>query len=155
MNDTVTLRLLGRDRRITGGPFGNWSGEGIGLCLDPANPKRGEATLALDLADFAAPTQAQLHDTLAALLAGMRDAPDTPVYIGCKAGLGRTGTFIAALAKLAGHDDPVAWTRRHYRAEAVETEAQAEAVAALDPGQVWAAWRAHRHHARTRGAVWS
>ncbi len=129
---------MGKDRRIVGGPFATWTGQGIGLCLDPENPNRPNATITLDLPDFTAPTQPQLHDTLAALLA----LPEAPIYIGCKAGIGRTGTFIAALAKLAGHAGPIAWTRHHYLSTAVETDAQAASIAALDPGAVWSAYRA-------------
>ena len=142
MNGSVTLRLLGKDRRIVGGPFHMWSGEGIGLCLDPENANRARATLALDLADFTAPTQVELQDTLSDLLVRMRTAPEATIYIGCKAGIGRSGTLIAALASLSGLADPVAWTRQHYMAAAVETEAQAAAVAALDSGAVWSAFRA-------------
>lgn len=141
MNGAVTLRLLGKDRRIVGGPFHMWNGEGIGLCLDPENPLRPRATLTLDLADFTAPSQDQLHEVLSDLLVRMDAAHEAPVYIGCKAGIGRTGTLIAALAGLAGHADPVAWTRQHYLAAAVETDAQSAAVAALDPGCVWSAYR--------------
>ena len=72
----------------------------------------------------------------------MRDAPDLPVYVGCAAGLGRTGTFLAALARLAGIDDGVAWTRANYDPRAVETAEQAAAVAALDVAGVWAAYSA-------------
>ena len=133
MNGSVTLRLLGQDRRITGGPFDSWTSAGIGLCLDPTATKRHTATLILDLPDFTAPTQVQLQTTLSSLLDAMRAHPEAPVYIGCKAGYGRTGTFIAALAKLAGHPDPVAWTRSHYHPGAVETEAQEAAVAAFTP----------------------
>ena len=133
MNGKVTLRLLGQDRQIIGGPFDSWDGTGISLCLDPTASKRGPATIILDIADFTAPTDAQLHATVATLLAVLRARPAEPVYIGCKAGYGRTGTFIAALAKLAGHPDPVAWTRRHYHPGAVETTAQEDAIAAFTP----------------------
>ena len=151
MNGAVSLRLFGKDRRIAGGPFHMWSGEGIGLCLDAGNPNRSRATMVLDLEDFTAPSQAALHDTVSDLLVRMRQAPDAAVYIGCRAGIGRTGTLIAALAVVAGHPEAVAWTRRHYLAGAVETEAQAAAVAALDPGAVWSAYRART--GTTPGAV--
>ncbi len=94
----------------------------------------------IDVPDFAAPTQAQLAEGLVRTLELLRDAPDLPVYVGCAAGLGRTGTFIAALARLAGIADAVAWTRANYDPRAVETEAQAQAVAALDATAVWAAY---------------
>jgi glutathione S-transferase len=142
MNGAVTLPLLGKDRRIAGGPFDSWDGFGIGLCLDPGAAKRPQADVALDLADFTAPTQDELVATLASVLALLRDRPGDDLYIGCRAGYGRTGTLIAALTKLAGHDDPVGWTRRQYHPKAVETVAQAESIAQLDPGAVWSAFRA-------------
>jgi protein-tyrosine phosphatase len=77
-----------------------------------------------------------------ATLVLMRAAPELPVYVGCAAGLGRTGTFIAALARMAGIGDAVAWVRENYDARAVETAEQAAAVAALDVDAVWAAYAA-------------
>jgi protein-tyrosine phosphatase len=54
------------------------------------------------------------------------------VEIGCLGGLGRTGTVLACMAILAGVDpaESVAWVRRHYRPEAVETAEQ----------EAWVAW---------------
>jgi len=92
--------------------------------------------------DFTAPTQAHLVDGLVRTLVLMRDAPQLLVYVGCAAGLGRTGTFIAALARLAGIVDPVAWVRTNYDPRAVETADQEAAVAALDLDAVWAAYAA-------------
>jgi protein-tyrosine phosphatase len=48
------------------------------------------------------------------------------VEVACAGGTGRTGTVIACMAILAGHqaDDAVNWTRRHYRPRAVETPGQ-------------------------------
>ncbi len=140
MNGAVTLRLLGEDRRITGGPFDCWDGHGIGVCLDPGARLRPSATIYLPVEDYTAPTQEALVAAFAALLAAWRKG-NAVVHVGCRAGFGRTGTFIAALARLAGHDDPVGWTRRNYNGEAVETSAQAAAVMALDPGAVWSAYR--------------
>lgn len=59
------------------------------------------------------------------------------VEIGCLGGLGRTGTVLACFAVVAGvaAPDAVAWVRRTYRPEAVETDAQSD----------WVAWfAAHR-----------
>ena len=88
--------------------------------------------------DFAAPAPDEFARLLAAVLRAMRAAPGLPVDVGCRAGLGRTGMVIAGLARLAGEADPVAWTRRQYDPRAVETPAQAAAVAVLDPDAVWA-----------------
>ena len=141
MRAPITLSLLGQERRITGGPFDAWSGDGIALCLDPTATQRPRATIDLPLADYSAPTAQQFSETLAATLAALQASPGAPLYIGCRAGIGRTGTFIAGLAGLANHADPIAWTRRHYHPGAVETPAQEQAVAALDPGAVWSAYR--------------
>lgn len=53
------------------------------------------------------------------------------VEVGCLGGLGRTGTVLACMAVLAGVPgaEAVNWVRGHYRAEAVETLAQADWVA--------------------------
>ena len=100
------------------------------------------ADVKIAVPDFTAPTQEQLHQGLLETLRLMEAAPDLPVYVGCAAGLGRTGTFIAALARLAGIEDAVAWTRATYDRRAVETPAQEQAVAALDVAAVWAAYAA-------------
>ena len=142
MNGEVSLRLLGADRRIMGGPFNAFVPPAIGVCLERHSRLAHLADVSIDVPDFTAPTQAQLHQGLLDTLRLMAAAPGLPVYVGCAAGLGRTGTFIAALARLAGIDDAVAWTRAHYDRRAVETPAQEAAVAALDPGAVWAAYGA-------------
>ena len=128
----VVLHLMGHDRRIEGGPFDNFVAPAISLCLEARAARVAEATLVLPIEDFQAPSQENLINGLRALLLAMRVQPDAPVYIGCRAGIGRTGMVIACLAKLAGVDDPVGWTRAHYHPDAMETEAQRAAVAALD-----------------------
>lgn len=138
----IALRLLGAERRIIGGPFDGFSGPAIGVCLEARSRMAAAADVLIDVPDYTAPTQAQLTDGLVRTLRLMRDAPDLPVYVGCAAGLGRTGTFIAALARMAGIDDAVAWTRAIYDPRAVETAAQEAAVAALDVDAVWAAYGA-------------
>lgn len=140
MNGQVTLHLLGTARRVAGGPFNDFTPPAIGVCLEVHSRLANLADVLIDVPDFAAPTQAQLVDGLVRTLVLMRDAPDLPVYVGCAAGLGRTGTFIATLARLAGIADPVAWVRAHYDKRAVETAAQHAAVAALDVDAVWNAY---------------
>jgi hypothetical protein len=142
MNGEVVLPLLGAGRRIVGGPFNAFAAPAIGVCLERHSRLAHLADVLIDVPDFSPPTQAQLHDGLLATLVLMRDAPGLPVYVGCAAGLGRTGTFIAALARLAGIGDAVAWVRAHYDPRAVETPAQEAAVAALDVDAVWAAYAA-------------
>jgi hypothetical protein len=47
-----------------------------------------------------------------------------PVWVGCRAGRGRTGLFMAILAKAFGIRNPVEYVRANYFAHAVETEEQ-------------------------------
>lgn len=133
----VTLRLFGRDRCIRGGPFEEFRPPGIAVCLEARSANAGSATIALPIADYGVLSPEALADGLVALLLALRGAPDAPVYIGCRAGLGRTGMLIAALAKLAGQGDPIGWTRRRYHARAVETAAQEQAVVTLDGPAIW------------------
>lgn len=84
----------------------------------------------LDWPDFGTPRDS---GTAAALIQhAYRLARDGHrVEVACHGGTGRTGTVIACMAVLAGHPaaEAVGWTRRHYRAHAVETRGQRRWVA--------------------------
>ncbi|MFI0356380.1 protein-tyrosine phosphatase family protein [Actinomadura sp. 9N407] len=56
--------------------------------------------------------------------------------VACGGGVGRTGTVIACLAVLAGHDPAgaVAWTREHHHHRAVETPWQRRWVSRFPAG---------------------
>lgn len=145
MIGSVTLTLLGRERVIQGGPFDDFQPPAIGVCLEMRSAKIAEAALVLPVADFAAPSAAVLAAAMRDLIGLMVAAPDLPVYIGCRAGIGRTGMLIATLAKLAGESDPVGWVRVHYHQDAVETLAQSAAVAAFDVASIRVAGLTWRH----------
>jgi protein-tyrosine phosphatase len=51
-----------------------------------------------------------------------------PVYVGCMGGKGRTGLFLAVLAKAYGIKKPVEFVRANYYAHAVETKDQYDFV---------------------------
>lgn len=51
-----------------------------------------------------------------------------PVYVGCMGGKGRTGLFLAVLAKAFGVKNPVEYVRANYYAHAVETRDQYDFV---------------------------
>jgi len=119
------VKLLGAE--IAAGPFTAMPDGAFGLCLDPHAPNRDVAALTLDIMDFGLPDPAALAVTLDALRAAMAAEPGRLFYIGCRAGLGRTGTVLACLAAEAGvAGDPVAWVRAEHDARAVETPAQEE-----------------------------
>ena len=122
----LELPLGGQRIRISGGPFDAMPADARGLCLEARAARLAEAEWQLDVPDFGLPDEAGLRAVLADMLAAMRTAPDGAYHIGCKAGLGRTGTAMACLAILAGavEGDPVAWLRAAYHPEAIETPAQ-------------------------------
>ncbi len=115
---------------ISGGPFDAMPDGARGLCLEARAARVAEAEWQLDVPDFGLPDEAGLRTVLADMLEAMRAAPDGAYHIGCKAGLGRTGTAMACLAIMAGvvQGDPVAWLRAAYNPEAIETPEQEDFV---------------------------
>ncbi|MCA3336900.1 MAG: hypothetical protein INF90_00100 [Roseomonas sp.] len=126
----LELPLGGQRISISGGPFDAMPAGARGLCLEARAARIGEAEWQLDVPDFGLPDEAGLRAVLADMLAAMRAAPDGAYHIGCKAGIGRTGTVMACLAIMAGavEGDPVAWLRAAYNAAAIETPAQEDFV---------------------------
>lgn len=91
--------------------------------------------------DFHTPNLADLHlglrEALKAILAG------NDLYVGCKGGIGRTGLFMACLAKVMFDYDkesggicptqtPVQYVREHYYHKAVETDEQKAFIGRFD-----------------------
>jgi hypothetical protein len=126
----LLLSLDGAPIRITGGPFDAMPEAARGLCLEARAARLAEAAWRLDVPDFGLPDEAGLRGVLQQMLAEMRAVPDGAYHIGCKAGLGRTGTAMACLALMVGavEGDPVAWLRAAYHPEAIETPAQEDFV---------------------------
>jgi protein-tyrosine phosphatase len=127
--------MILRGVRVAAGPFSALPPGAFGLCLDPEAPNRAAAALTLDIPDFGTPDPAALRATLDALRAAMAREPGRLVYIGCRAGLGRTGTVLACLAVECGlTSDPVAWVRAMHDPRAVETPAQEQFARAWRAG---------------------
>lgn len=122
----LELLLAGRPRRIFAGPFAALPDGAIGLCLDGRNPRAADAVLLHPIPDFGVPEDpAAFRATLLRFVGLLAASPDRVGYVGCYAGLGRTGLALACLARMAGvPGDPVAWVRTAYDARAVETPAQ-------------------------------
>jgi protein-tyrosine phosphatase len=107
---------------VGGGPFEACPPGAFGLCLEERAANAAQAAILLAVPDFGLPKLPPLQKALAAILV---ELPHGPVYIGCRAGLGRTGTVLACLARLSGvAEDPVTWVRRQYDPRAIETAAQ-------------------------------
>jgi len=85
----------------------------------------------LPIQDFSVP-----EDTAAVLqalrLAIRLVARGDAIYVGCRGGLGRTGLFLALMAKAVGVLDPIGHVRRAYNLHAVETTEQEEYVEEFD-----------------------
>ena len=71
--------------------------------------------------DFSLPLSTD--DAVESLRVAHAAALDQRVEVGCRGGIGRTGTAVAALAVIAGlpADEAVVWARRHHHPRAVET----------------------------------
>jgi protein-tyrosine phosphatase len=122
----LELPLAGQRISISGGPFDAMPEGARGLCLETGAARAAEAEWQLDVPDYGVPDEAGLRAILAQMLEAMRAAPDGAYHIGCKAGIGRTGTVMACLAIMAGavEGDPVAWLRAAYFQGAIETPGQ-------------------------------
>ena len=122
----LELPLDGKVISISGGPFDAMPEGARGLCLEARAARVAEAEWQLDVPDYGVPDEAGLRAILAQMLEAMRTAPNDAYHIGCKAGIGRTGTVMACLAIMAGavEGDPVAWLRAAYFQGAIETPGQ-------------------------------
>ena len=117
--------VAGRTVTVTGGPFDALPDGAFGVCLEPAAEKAWLADVALLIPDFGVPDPAALREAVGAVLAQLAAEPDRPVHVGCRAGIGRTGLFLACLARAAGvPGDALDHVRAHYRPDAAETPAQ-------------------------------
>ena len=65
------------------------------------------------------------------------------MWVGCQGGWGRTGLFLALMAKVCGEANPVSYVRHHYSPRAVETNEQMDYVRKFDVDdlQQWLFWR--------------
>lgn len=122
---TLPLTVGGRLVTITGGPFDALPDGAFGVCLEAEATMAWLAEVLLPTPDFGLPEEAALRAAVAAVLAQLEADPDRPVHVGCRAGIGRTGLFLACLARAAGVEgDALDYVRAHYLPGAAETEAQ-------------------------------
>lgn len=119
--------------QVLAGPFARCPPGVFGLCLDDESPARERADRLLPVPDFGLPPDpAALDAALREVMAALRDGRGA--FVGCRAGLGRTGLALACLARMAGVEgDPVAFVRAGYDPRAVETAAQEAFARAFRP----------------------
>lgn len=109
---------------VTGGPYNDCPAEMKGVKM--AEEIKRACAVDIPTQDFKVPDRRVLYRGLSKavtlLLAG------EPLYVGCMGGKGRTGLFMAVLAKAFGVKKPVEFVRDTYYAHAVETPEQYDFV---------------------------
>lgn len=143
-NGSIPLRIGNLiDTTVYGGPYRKvpeffW---GVKMAEEIDHPHM----VAVDTRDFSVPEVSELKRGIMRALMAMIN--DEDVYAGCMGGIGRTGIFLAALAKVqieyrkSKHrpgrgEDPVLYVRKHFIPHAVETKQQEEFIANLDVSDI-------------------
>lgn len=140
----LRFNALGIDSMVFGGPFRVFKGANrvVPMCLleAPVFSNIHTEMIHCPIKDFSVPDKQEVDDAILEAVACMLEGRD--LYIGCGAGLGRTGLMMGCLFKVAYHlncdtlYDPVRFIRTNYKAAAIETEYQEEFVNSYDPSEV-------------------
>jgi protein-tyrosine phosphatase len=117
------------DRVVIGGPYREKFTDHFGVKM--AEEIKSPCDVDIPTRDFDVPDPKTLDK-------GVRDslfviARNKPVYVGCAGGIGRTGLYMAALAKVLGIPEPVKYVRANFKGHAVETKQQMAYVEAYTP----------------------
>lgn len=117
----LTVSLFGEDITVVGGPYRARPANMYGVKM------AAEINLPCDMdiptEDFSTPDHDELLGGVMVTLF-QHFVYGKPIYVGCMAGRGRTGLFMATLAHLCGENDPVGYVRANYYEHAVETKEQ-------------------------------
>ena len=144
----ATLKLRGywpwRPVIVTGGPFARCPRHAFGVNMAAAEVLGGD--IRVPVVDFGVPDpEVLLTRALYACYVALQGKDE--VYVGCGFGIGRTGTFLAVMARITNPEcdriaagglggyrkgGVVGWLRARYRNDAVETAAQEKLVNSLD-----------------------
>lgn len=115
---------VGKLGTLYGGPYQHKPRFLKGIKLAPE--VSGEFTVSADIKDFSVPSNQEMRRLILWAIKIMQE--DGGVYVGCMAGQGRTGTFIACFLKCMGYGNPVELCRKIYKTQAVETPNQEKFV---------------------------
>ena len=121
---------------IAGGPWMDKPEGYFGICMAPEIVNGGRKAPAPDVMvnvkDFSTPDPEEIRK--AACLALLVGIQGKPVYVGCGFGIGRTGTLLGLIARIANPrlKDPVAFVRENYFNLAIETSDQKKMVETLN-----------------------
>ena len=125
---TMPIEILGVPSILVGGPYRMKPSHmhGVKMAVEIDAP----CDVSIPTEDFSVPDKDDLRRGLQKAVHMILDGK--VLWIGCMGGIGRTGLFLAALAKLQGEDDPVAYVREHYYPHAVETGEQRAYIDSLN-----------------------
>jgi len=116
--------MFGKHFTVFGGPYVEKPSSMVGVRM--AVEIRRPADIVIPTEDFSVPST---HDLNIGLIAAVKNiVAGEPVYVGCMGGRGRTGLFLAVLAKAFGIENPVEYIRENYYSHAVETNQQYQFV---------------------------
>jgi protein-tyrosine phosphatase len=109
---------------IAGGPYKEKPQDLVGVKMAQEIPfhEKSAYQISIPTKDWSIPNKAQLDKGL--YEAVKQVALGRMVYVGCMGGKGRTGLFLAVLAKAFGQLYPVEYVRMNYNKHAVETPEQ-------------------------------
>lgn len=120
---------------ITGGPYDDYTvtRNTFGVCVRAERVRANDVHVPIH--DFDVPQNpVKVRDAVAQTLIAALSGRE--VYVGCMGGWGRTGLFLALVAKAAGVDDPVTYVRENYTSRAIETKAQEDYVKNFDVSSI-------------------
>jgi hypothetical protein len=137
MNGKIRFRVGRRAGTILGGPFvkakERWGFKKVfRVCLREGQPPAAECHF--PIVDFGVPKKEDLQILVDKIVTKL--LRDKPVYVGCTAGIGRTGMIIACVWKTFHRctgPQAVAGVRKNYLAAAVETPAQHKLIDDFEP----------------------
>ena len=111
-------------REVMGGPYPAKPTEylGIKMAAEIAMP----CDINIPTRDFDVPNYTDLDTGIRKSLFNI--AKGEKIWVGCMGGIGRTGLYFGALAKLLNIDDPVKYVRANFKPHAIETKQQQEFV---------------------------
>ena len=133
-NTVVRIQTMGSlvlpfgfaQRRVYAGPYLHKPAHMIGINL--AAESNAKSHMHVPIRDFGVPLSVLLVDKAVIETLNLLVDDAAPVYVGCRGGIGRTGMFLALLAKTLGVALPISFVRANYLSDAVETSAQGKYI---------------------------
>ena len=146
---SMKLPIGGQELTVFGGSYYFKPHDALGIRMAVEIDQPAEAVV--PVRDMGIPGREIYPDLYGALLAALYSvSKGRKVYVGCMGGIGRTGLFLALLARLVGIENPVPYVRANYSFLAVETPEQEVFVRDFDLSPLRLAVQAAKARVRER-----